>query len=288
MKYKFRDNVRKALANARAEALALGHDYVGPEHMLLGLLRAPASRAVELLGRYGVGIEQVRKSLDARIRRGSASVSMGELPYTSRGKKVLEYAMTAARELRDADIDTQHLLVGLLQEEKGIAATVLVDLGVTLTRVRVTLVTGEDPDAGTVSASRTGRRGPAFRIELDDNSDRSIYEQIVARVQEEVATGELAPGERLPAVRQLADQLDIAPGTVARAYGELERIGVVVTEGARGTRIAKPGGAEVRSVDLEHIAGLLRPAAVAAFHMGAGAPDLRRALEAAMTGIFAE
>ena len=140
----------------------------------------------------------------------------------------------------------------------------------------------------TREALAAGPSRPAFRIELDDSSDRSIYEQIVARVQEAVATGELAPGERLPAVRQLADQLDIAPGTVARAYGELERIGVVVTEGARGTRIAQPGGAAARAVALDHIAGLLRPAAVAAFHMGAGAPDLRRALEAAMAGIFAE
>jgi DNA-binding transcriptional regulator YhcF (GntR family) len=106
-------------------------------------------------------------------------------------------------------------------------------------------------------------------------------------VQEAVATGVLLPGDRLQPVRQLADELDIAPGTVARAYSELERLGVVVTEGARGTRIAPRTEAQSPSTErVETLTGLLRPVVVAAFHLGATAPSLRSALESAMSGIF--
>jgi GntR family transcriptional regulator len=132
-------------------------------------------------------------------------------------------------------------------------------------------------------------RAAAFPIGIDDASSLSIYEQIVAQVQEAVATGRLTAGDRMPTVRRLAEELDIAPGTVARAYSELERLGLVVTEGARGTRVAeqpkKPLAEAERPDTLE---GLLRPVAVAAFHLGATGEELRRALDRAMQGIFTE
>lgn len=83
---------------------------------------------------------------------------------------------------------------------------------------------------------------PRFRIRIDDAAPVSIYEQIIGQIQEAVATGQLRPGDRLPTVRRLADELDIAPGTVALAYGELERLGILVTEVARDRRgfAAKP------------------------------------------------
>ncbi len=111
----------------------------------------------------------------------------------------------------------------------------------------------------------------------------------MAQVQEAVATGRLQPGERLPPVRRLADQLDIAPGTVARAYGELERLGMVVTEGARGTRVAERKQNPLPEAERpDTLVGLLRPVAVAAFHLGATAAELRTALEEAMRDIFGE
>jgi DNA-binding transcriptional regulator YhcF (GntR family) len=122
-------------------------------------------------------------------------------------------------------------------------------------------------------------------VQVDDASDRSIYEQIIAQVQEGVATGALRPGDRLPPVRHLADQLDIAPGTVARAYSELERLRVVVTEGARGTRIAERSD-KGKADRLEQLVGLLRPVAVAAFHLGGTADELKAALDRAMAGIY--
>jgi DNA-binding transcriptional regulator YhcF (GntR family) len=123
-------------------------------------------------------------------------------------------------------------------------------------------------------------------VTIDDRSDRSIYEQIIAQVQEAVATGALRTGDRLQPVRRLADDLDIAPGTVARAYTELERLKVVVTEGARGTRIAERVSQQAKSERPDTLAGLLRPVAVAAFHMGASASELRSALDEAMKGIY--
>jgi DNA-binding transcriptional regulator YhcF (GntR family) len=281
-------NARRALAYARDEAIQLQHEYVGTEHILLGVLRTQDPLIEAVMEALEVTPTQIRDRLEESLRRGKGLPLTGELPYTSRGKKTLEFAMSEARadEAQAAEgrkagrtLDVDHLLVGLMREEKGIAAVVLRSFGVTLPRLRSEL---------RAAAARLSSE-PAFRITIDDASDRSIYEQIVRRVQEAAATGELQPGERLPTVRQLADELDVAPGTVARAYTELEQLGVVVTEGARGTRVAgrrsKPGR---QGADVASLAGLLRPVAVAAYHLGADAAALRAALEIAMRDIFAE
>ncbi|HUF67921.1 MAG TPA: Clp protease N-terminal domain-containing protein [Longimicrobiales bacterium] len=277
MRYDFADETRKMLAVAREEAAGLGHDYVGTEHVLLGLLRSSTGVGA-VLDRLGMERGKVRERVLGVVRRGHSKLALSaELPYTSRAKKVLEFAMAEARDPTPAPVGWEHMLLGLLREEKGIAAQVLTSLGATLERTRAAIRQGGEWQAG----------APLFAVEIDDTSETSIYEQIVARIQEAIATGELAPGTRLPAVRRLADQLDIAPGTVARAYSELEALGLVVTDGARGTRVAerKPVP-RPEAIDAETLAGLFRPVAVAAFHMGAAAADVRAALEEAMTGIY--
>ncbi|HEX2189701.1 MAG TPA: GntR family transcriptional regulator, partial [Longimicrobiaceae bacterium] len=187
----------------------------------------------------------------------------GAFPLTPRMRGVMERAEAAAG---GGAIEPEHLLQGLRGEGSGSAAALL-----------------EELDAQNEAAGEGGE----LALELDAASDLPIWEQVVARVEEAVATGTLVPGGRLPPVRHLAERLDVAPGTVARAYAELERRGVVETRGPRGTRVADlpPRGApdEGRSAEL---AEMLRPAAVAAFHRGADADELRRALEAAMEGIF--
>ncbi|MEX2281305.1 MAG: Clp protease N-terminal domain-containing protein [Gemmatimonadota bacterium] len=291
MNYNFTDRVRKVLALAREEAIRMQHDYVGTEHLLLGLLSEGQGVAMAVLQRADIIAAEVRDRINDSVRQGKSTIALGELPYTSRSKKVLEYAMGAAKHFDHKYVGTEHLLIGLLKEEKGIAAQVLNSLGLTL-RQAVTLVTdvlGEAPE-------NRGKRdvawdqeaaGVPFRFQIDDKAEQSIYEQIIAQVQEGVATGALKPGDRIPAVRQLADQLDIAPGTVARAYSELESRGVVITEGARGTRIANPvRNARKQTDHSETLTGLMRPVAVAAFHLGATADGLRAALERAMKGIF--
>ena len=277
-KYNFTDTLRKALAGAREEAIRLQHDHVGTEHILLGLVRDADGITAAVFSNLSVRPEQVRERAEELVRPGSASVAARELPYTSRAKKVLEFAMAAARDFGHDYVGTEHLLLGLLRQRDGIAAEVLNRLGMTLelTRQEVQrlLQAPSPPNA-------------AFPIRIDDNSSASIYEQITREIQEAVATDRLRAGDRLPTVRQLADQLDIAPGTVARAYSELERLGVVVTEGARGTRVAEQKPAPLPKQEREDtLAGLLRPVAVAAFYLGSTASDLRAALERAMNGIF--
>jgi DNA-binding transcriptional regulator YhcF (GntR family) len=263
-----------SLDRARNDAGEMRHDYLGTEHILLGLLQD--GMVADILGRFGVKDHQVRAAVHTSVRPGKAGLQRSELPYTSRAKKVLEFAFAEARREGETICTPRHVLIGLLLEEKGIAAEVLNSLGLTLDGVRSTRVT-----------NGYQREASRFRVIIDDTAARSIYEQIVGQITEAVATGAVQPGERLPTVRHLADELDVAPGTVARAYTELEGKGLVVTEGPRGTRVTERLKKSKPKLDKPGtLAGLLRPVAVAAFHLGASAKDLRAALEEAMQGIF--
>jgi DNA-binding transcriptional regulator YhcF (GntR family) len=275
VRFNFSDRTRIALTGARERAARLQHAYVGTEHILLGLLEDDGVRTI--LRRMGVSPAEIDSEVESKLKPGPLPVNLDAVPYTSRAKKVLELAMAEAQHARDNFVDTEHLLLGVILEERGVGAEVLARFGITFEHAR----------AARAGGGGTGAEVSKLSVSIDDASDLSIYEQIVAQVTEAVATALLRPGERLPTVRKLADDLDIAPGTVARAYSELERQGLVVTEGARGTRVAErtsnPAGAPDRP---ETLAGLLRPVAVAAFHLGGNAAELRAALEVAMQGIF--
>jgi DNA-binding transcriptional regulator YhcF (GntR family) len=236
-------------------------------------------------------------------------VLQSELPYTSRAKKVLEYAMASARDLTHNHVGTEHLLLGLLMEEKGIAAQILNSFLVTVANARELVheelgrrgAEGEarserqrERPAGANSGVRTEQTGVDesawWFLEVDASSGTPIYEQIIARIEEAVATGQLEVGERLPPVRDLAAELDVAPGTVARAYSTLESRGVLETRGARGTRVAPRTESSAKSdepgMKSDALEGLLRPVVVAAYHLGARADELKEALERAMRDIF--
>lgn len=296
----FTDDARAAVRAASSAAAAMGHSYVGTEHVLLTLAGMADSAAARMLAAVGVSADQIRAAimeavgtLPAREGDSVATIDLRQRqsganrPLTKRAKRVLEIAMDEARQRGDSHVGTEHLLLAL-RVENGVAANVLDSLGVSLERLRA--ATGAHPGANSGAApSRESGQGTSamFRIAIDDTSNQSIYEQIVARIQEGIATGALRPGDRLPTVRQLADELDVAPGTVARAYAELERAGAVITEGARGTRVAKREDAAATASDRHAmLVGLLRPVAVAAFHLGATAEDVPAALVEAMRGIF--
>ena len=135
--YNFTDRVRKVLQMAREEAARLHHEYVGTEHILLGLIREGEGVAAAVLTNLGVDLEDIQQKIEETVKKGKAAAATGpELPYTSRAKKVLELAMMEARELSHSYVGTEHLLLGLLREEKGIAAQVLTDAGVTLEQAR--------------------------------------------------------------------------------------------------------------------------------------------------------
>jgi ATP-dependent Clp protease ATP-binding subunit ClpC len=122
---------------AREEAARLHHEYVGTEHILLGLIREGEGVAAAVLTNLNVDLEEIQQKIEETVKKGKAAAAAGpDLPYTSRAKKVLELAMSEARELNHSYVGTEHLLLGLLREEKGIAAQVLTDAGVNLEQAR--------------------------------------------------------------------------------------------------------------------------------------------------------
>jgi len=173
--YNFTERVRRALALAREEAALLHHEYVGTEHILLGIVREGEGVALAVLESMGLKRETVRNSVLEVVQKGAAAEQTGpDLPYTSRAKKVLELAMTEARELGHTYVGTEQLLLGLLREEKGIGAQVLVGLGVTLEKARASVLTilGPDPSARR-SGETLGTALPAM-APLGSGASRSV------------------------------------------------------------------------------------------------------------------
>jgi ATP-dependent Clp protease ATP-binding subunit ClpC len=151
MNYNFTDRVRKVLAMARDEAIRLQHDYVGTEHILLGLIREGEGVAAAVLTNLSADLDQIHERIEESVKPGKATIALGELPYTSRAKKVLEFAMAEARELNHSYVGTEHLLLGLLREEKGIAAQVLNSLGISLEEARAETLKVLGSDMGSSS-----------------------------------------------------------------------------------------------------------------------------------------
>lgn len=139
--YNFTERVRRVLAFAREEAANLHHEYVGTEHILLALIRDDAGVAITALRNLNVEPESLRDKLLAVVKLGNQKSHTGpDLPYTSRAKKVLELAMKQARELNHSYVGTEHLLLGLMDEQKGIAAQILVDAGLTTELLAIEIV----------------------------------------------------------------------------------------------------------------------------------------------------
>ena len=131
MRYYFTDDLRIVLAEARREARRLRHDYVANEHILLAYAVGKAPTTARLLAALGVDPAQTIKDVEEIVRVGSATTTEDrDLPYTSRTKKSLEHAMSAAREKGHSFVGIEHLLAGILREEKNIAAQVLISRNV--------------------------------------------------------------------------------------------------------------------------------------------------------------
>ena len=155
--YNFTDQVRKSLQRAREEAARLHHEHVGTEHLLLGLLKDQF--VASTLTNLGTGSEEVRRRVESSVKEGSAIILGPDFPYTAPAKKVLELAMSEARELNHSYVGTEHLLLGLLREGKGIAAQVLTEAGVRLDRARAETVRllGSQASPSTAAPVSSGR-----------------------------------------------------------------------------------------------------------------------------------
>src|SRR5687767_44621 len=175
---KFTERARKVLTLAQEEAHRFNHDYIGSEHLLLGLVREGDGVAARVLGNMGVQLPKVRSAVEFIIGRGESMI-MGEIGLTPRAKKVIELAVDEARRLNHHYIGTEHLLLGLVREGEGIAAGVLESLGVNLEKVRaqVMQVVSQSPSysqskqqtktpymdalgVDLTEAARTGKLGP--------------------------------------------------------------------------------------------------------------------------------
>jgi ATP-dependent Clp protease ATP-binding subunit ClpC len=133
---RFTDRARKVMALANQEAQRFNHEYIGTEHILLGLVKEGSGVGANVLKNLDVDLRKVRLEVEKLVRAGPEMVTMGKLPQTPRAKKVIEYAIEEARNLNHNYVGTEHLLLGLLREHDGVAAQVLMNLGLKLEEVR--------------------------------------------------------------------------------------------------------------------------------------------------------
>jgi ATP-dependent Clp protease ATP-binding subunit ClpC len=132
---RFTDKARRVVVLAQEEARMLDHNYIGTEHLLLGLIPEGEGVAAQALTTMGIGLDAVREQVEQIIGRGKGRPA-GHIPFTPRAKKVLELALREALQLGHNYIGTEHILLGLLREGEGVAAQVLQKLGADLNRAR--------------------------------------------------------------------------------------------------------------------------------------------------------
>jgi ATP-dependent Clp protease ATP-binding subunit ClpC len=133
---RFTDRARKVMALANQEAQRFNHEYIGTEHILLGLVKEGSGVGANVLKNLDVDLRKVRLEVEKLVKAGPEMVTMGKLPQTPRAKKVIEYAIEEARNLNHNYVGTEHLLLGLLREHDGVAAQVLMNLNLKLEEVR--------------------------------------------------------------------------------------------------------------------------------------------------------
>jgi ATP-dependent Clp protease ATP-binding subunit ClpA len=147
---RFTDRARKVMQLANQAAQRFGHEYIGTEHVLLGLMKEGSGVAAHVLKNLGVDRRKVREEVERIVRPGDdQAVAMGRLPQTPRTKKMIEYSIEEARGLNHNYVGTEHLLLGLLRESEGIGAQVLMNLGLKPDDVRqeVLNMLGQPPTA---------------------------------------------------------------------------------------------------------------------------------------------
>ena len=198
---RFTDRAKKVMSFARQEAQKFNHEYIGTEHILLGLVQEGSGVAANVLKNMHIDLEKVRHEVEKIVKTGPSMVTMGQLPFTPRAKKVLELSMEEASQLSHNYIGTEHLLLGLIRENEGIAAQVLMNLGVKLDDVREEVLEflgasdshqedGDEPEAIGTSSSGTGNaksKTPAldsFGRDLTDLAGDSKLDPVIGREHE--------------------------------------------------------------------------------------------------------
>src|ERR671923_2839658 len=169
---RFTDRARKVMQLANQEAQRFNHEYIGTEHILLGLVKEGSGVAANVLKNLDIDLRKIRLEVEKIVQTGPGSemVTMGKLPQTPRAKKVIEYSIEEARNLNHNYVGTEHLLLGLLREQEGVAAQVLMNLGLKLEDVReeVLNLLGHNMDSGESGGTeRTANKGKSKTPALD-------------------------------------------------------------------------------------------------------------------------
>jgi len=180
---RFTDRARRVVVLAQEEARMLNHNYIGTEHILLGLIHEGEGVAAKALESLGISLEAVRQQVEEIIGQGQQAPS-GHIPFTPRAKKVLELSLREALQLGHNYIGTEHILLGLIREGEGVAAQVLVKLGADLNRVRQQVIQllhgyqGKEPAAaGAPSESAPPEFAPPYDEPDDMPSDESYEDE---------------------------------------------------------------------------------------------------------------
>ncbi len=169
---RFTDRARKVMALANQEAQRFNHEYIGTEHILLGLVKEGSGVGANVLKNLEVDLRKVRLEVEKLVKSGPETVTMGKLPQTPRAKKVIEYAIEEARNLNHNYVGTEHLLLGLLREQDGVAAQVLMNLSLKLEDVREEVLNllgaSEDTDeSAAMVGGEPGKKGKSKTPALD-------------------------------------------------------------------------------------------------------------------------
>lgn len=181
---RFTERARKVIILAREEAIRLGHNFVGTEHLLLGLVREGDGLATAILKKLNVNLTTLKGEVEKIVSVGSQTTPAGEVPFTPQAKKVLEYAISEARSMGHNYIGTEHLLLGLIREGEGIASLVLRDFGVTIpaAKAQAQELLGEQA----TKATGTGRT-PAldeFGLDLTGMARQGKLDPVIGRQAE--------------------------------------------------------------------------------------------------------
>ncbi|UCC43781.1 MAG: ATP-dependent Clp protease ATP-binding subunit [Candidatus Zixiibacteriota bacterium] len=183
----FTEAARKAIEHAREEASRLRHDYIGTEHLLLGLIRLAEGRAVEVISNLGLELDDLRASIEEVVQPSGGTMTMGQLPLTARAKKTLEASGQEARALKSKDIDTEHLLLALLKDEEGVAAQVLSTYEIDYKEAYEELKNVQNGKPSSFKKKRKKSKTPAldhFGRDLTELARRAKLDPIIGRENE--------------------------------------------------------------------------------------------------------